>query len=269
MLAKNPGFTAVAVLTLGLGIGANTAIFTVVNTVLLHPLPYPDADRMVNITRQDGGTDSLPMFSYWQQNNPGFEDLAAYDDGASSINLGGDQPELVQALKVSLNYFRLFGANPILGRTFTAEEDRWGGPRVLVMSYGLWQRRFGGDPAILGKTITLGGAPYMVIGALSPSFKPYPSTDVWIPLQADPNSTDQAGAHRDGFRAASTRYDAGGGQFVDGRNRQAVRSNASGAARKRPQAQGDPDRAADDRRRPAGVVDPARGSGAGAADRLC
>ena len=115
MLAKNPGFTAVAIITFALGIGANTAIFTLVNTILLHPLPYPDSGRIVDIFRQDGTADSLPMFSYWQLNNPSFDDLAAYGLRASSINLrGGDRPEMVQALKVSVTYFRLFGAIPIL-----------------------------------------------------------------------------------------------------------------------------------------------------------
>jgi predicted permease len=193
MLAKNPSFTLMAALTLTLGIGATTATFTVVNAVLFHPLPYPNSGRIVDILRQDGTANSLPMFAYWQQNTPCFDDLAAYGTGASSVNLrGGDRPELVQALKVSVSYFRLFGANAVLGRTFTAEEDRPGGPQALVMNYGLWQRRFGGEPAILGKAITLGGAPYTVVGILSPRFKPYPPTEVWIPLQADPNSTDQA-----------------------------------------------------------------------------
>jgi putative ABC transport system permease protein len=133
------------------------------------------------------------MITFWLQNNPGFEDLAAYREAASSVNLsGGDRPELVQALKVSRNYFRLFGANPILGRSFNTAEDQPGGANALVMSFGLWQRRFGGDPSIVGKAITLGGTSYTVIGILSPRFKPYPSAEVWIPLQADPNSTDQA-----------------------------------------------------------------------------
>ncbi len=104
----------------------------------------------------------------------------------------GDTPEVVAAMRASRNYFRLFGATPILGRTFTAEEDLPRGPRVLVMSYGLWQRRFGADPSILNQTIRLGGALYTVIGVLSPGFIPYPSAEVWTPLQADPQSTDQA-----------------------------------------------------------------------------
>lgn len=194
MLAKHPGFTAVAAITLALGIGAATAIFTVVNTVLLKPLPYPDSGRIVNISPRPCCADSVPMFTYWEQNNPGFKDLTAYGDQAyAAMNLkGGDRPELVEARAVSFNYFRLFGANPILGRTFTADEDRPGGPAVAVLSYGLWQRRFGGDPAILGKAVTLGGATRTVIGVLSPRFKPYPPTEVWIPLQADLHSTDQS-----------------------------------------------------------------------------
>ena len=195
-LRRSPGFTAVSVLTLALGIGATTAIFTVINTVLLHPLPYPDADRIVNIGRAGPGDvygDTVPMFSFWQQNNPGFADLAAYQQDASSVNLrGGDRPKLVQALKVSREYFRLFGAAPILGRTFSAAEDQPGGASVLLMSFGLRQLRFGGDPSIVGKAITLGRTSFTVIGVLSPRFKPYPSAEVWIPLQADPNSTDQA-----------------------------------------------------------------------------
>ena len=193
VLVKSPRFTLAVLATLALGIGANTALFTVVNTVLLHPLPYPESGRIVNITRQGGGTDSVPMFTYWEQNNSLFEDLAAYDFAASGLNLrGGDRPELVQGLHVSRDYFRLLGAKPILGRTFTPAEDRPGGARVVLVSYGLWQRRFGGDPSILGKTISLGSAPYTLIGVLSPSFQPYPSADVWMPLQADPNSTNQA-----------------------------------------------------------------------------
>jgi predicted permease len=193
VFVKSPGFTLAVLATLALGIGANTALFTVINTVLLHPLPYPESGRIVNITRRGGGPDSVPMFTYWQQDNSLFEDLAAYDFIGSGLNLsGGDRPELVQGLHVSRNYFRLFGAKPILGRTFSEEEDRQGGPQVLLVSYGLWQRRFGGDPSILAKAITLGGAPYTLIGILSPRFQPYPPADVCMPLQADPNNTNQA-----------------------------------------------------------------------------
>jgi putative ABC transport system permease protein len=193
IVTKAPVFFLTVVVILALGIGANTAIFTVVNTVLLHPMPYPHSERIVNISRQAaGGTNSVPMFNYWMDNNPGFEDLAGYQASMTANLIGTDKPELVDAMKASQNYFKLFGANPILGRTFTSEEDRSGGAHVFMMSYGLWQRRFGGDPSILGKAVTIGGVPYEVVGVLSPSFTPYPPSDIWIPLQADPNSTDQA-----------------------------------------------------------------------------
>jgi putative ABC transport system permease protein len=165
----------------------------VVNTVILHPLPYPDSDRIVNISREGGGNISEPVFAYWLRNATGFDDLAAYHAGAGMNLNGGGRPELVQTITASRNYFRLFGANPIVGRTFTTAEDSPGGSRVLVLSYGLWQRRFGGDPSIVGKTVILGGAPGAIVGVLSPGFKPYPQADVWIPLQADANSTNQAG----------------------------------------------------------------------------
>ena len=190
-LRKSPAFTLAAVLTLALGIGANTAIFTVVNTVLLRSLPYPDADRIVNISRPVVGV-SMPLFTFWERNNPGFEDLCAYQSSISLNVETGDSAELIQATKASRTYFRLLGGNPILGRTFTAEEDRPGGLQVAVISFGLWQRLLGADQSILGKTIRLGGAGYSVIGILSPSFTPNPPSDVWIPLQADPNSTNQA-----------------------------------------------------------------------------
>ena len=190
-LLKSPGFTLAVVGALALGIGANTAIFTVVNAVLLQPLPYPDSERIVRMGRTTVNA-SEPMFAFWEQNNPGFEDLTAYLPGARMNLIGGDRPELTDATKASKNYFRLFGGTPILGRTFTADDDRPGGPHVLVMSYGLWQRRFGRDRAILGKTLTFGGSSYTVIGVCSPMFKPEPSADLWIPLQADANSTNQA-----------------------------------------------------------------------------
>ncbi len=191
MLRKSPGFTLVAVLTLALGIGANSAIFSIVNTVLLNSLPYPDSARLVSIARTTANA-SIPMFTYWEQNNPGFEDLCAYQPGVA-VNLeSGDDPELLRITKASRGYFRLFGAHPLIGRTFREAEDQPRGSAVVVLSYGLWQRRFGGDPSLLGNAITLGSLPHTVIGILSPSFRPLLPSDAWVPLQADPNSTNQA-----------------------------------------------------------------------------
>ncbi len=190
-LRQSRAFTITAVAALALGIGANTAIFTVVNTVILHPLPYPDSDRIVNVGRSDGDAVSEPVFTFWQQNDPGFEDLAAYHTGGRMTLNGGDRPELVDTISASRNYFRLFGARTVVGRSFSATEDSPGGPRVMVLSYGLWQRRFGGDSGLLGKSFLLGGVPYTVIGVLLPGFRSEPPADVWIALQPDPNSTNQ------------------------------------------------------------------------------
>lgn len=193
MWRRNPGFTITAIAALALGIGANTAIFTVVDTVIFQPLPYPNSERIVNVARAGGGSVSEPLFAYWMQNSPALEDLAAYHAGASMNLNGGDKPELVKSITASRNYFHLFGARPAVGRTFTAAEDTAGGARAVVLSYGLWSRRFDADPLIPGKSVTLGGAPYAVVGVLSPTFQSIPPADVWIPLQADPNSTNQAG----------------------------------------------------------------------------
>ncbi len=189
---STPVFTLAAVAALAVGIGANTAIFTVINSVLLDPLPYPSADRIVTIWRKGGGALSMPQYNAIAGSNPGLRELAAFDVISAGTNLSGaDRPEFVHALHVSLNYFSLFGAMPLRGRTFAKAEDRPGGPRVAVMSFGLWQSRFGGSSSIVGSTVELGGMPYTIVGVLSPGFRPYPSADLWLPMQADPNSISQ------------------------------------------------------------------------------
>jgi len=197
MLVKNPGFTAVAVLALVLGISANTAIFTVVNTVLLKPLPYPNPERLMLTVRGFasgyGISISVPNFTFWKRHSQVFEEFAAYDFVGPGLNLaGGDKPEQIRGVHVSREYFHLFGARPALGRTFLPEEDMPHGGCVVVLSHGLWIRRFGGDPGIVGRTITLSGEPTAVVGIISPDFQPNPPADAWIPLQADPNSTNDA-----------------------------------------------------------------------------
>jgi predicted permease len=195
-LTKTPGFTAVAILTLALGIGANTAIFSVVNAVLLQPLSYPNPDRLVELvwTSADGNNDatSIPKFNAWRQQTQVFDSVAAYDFSGPGINLtGGDRPEQVKGIHVSADYFRVFGSPIAVGRAFTAEEDRPGGPAVAVISNGLWRSRFGGDPAIVDRTIDLGGEACVVVGVLGQSFSSDPKSDVWLPLRPDPNSVDQ------------------------------------------------------------------------------
>jgi putative ABC transport system permease protein len=194
-LYKNPGFTLAAVAALALGIGTNTAIFTVVNTVLLKPLTYPDADRIVEfmLTSPDGSdaVSSPTNFNNWRQQNSVLQDVAAYDFGGPGFNLTGDHPEQVHGIHVSEAYFRLFGAPIMMGRTFTPQEDSPNGGKVVVLSYGLWQRRFGGNPNIVGSAISLGNEPYTIVGVLGKSYVSDPEADVWLPFQIDPSSTNQ------------------------------------------------------------------------------
>jgi len=194
-LFKNPGFTIAAVAALALGIGTNTAIFTVVNTVLLKPLTYPDADRivqfMITSPTNRAAIASPTKFNNWRQQTSVFQDVAAYDFGGPGFNLTGDHPEQVHGIHVSEAYFRLFGAPIMLGRTFTPQEDSPNGGKVVVLSYGLWQRRFGGKPNLVGSAISLGNEPYTVVGVLGKSFVSDPEADVWLPFQIDPNSTNQ------------------------------------------------------------------------------
>jgi putative ABC transport system permease protein len=195
-LAKSPGFTIVAILTLALGIGANTAIFSVVNTVLLQPLSYPEPDRLVQLQlKSEQGTDrglSIPNFNAMHDQTQAFDASTAYDFSGPGINLiGGDRPEQLKGIHVSSGYFQVFGAPIVLGRAFTAEEDRPGGPSLALISNGLWHSRFGGDPGVIGRTLDLGGDPYTVIGVLGSNFQSDPPSDIWLPLRPDPNSIDQ------------------------------------------------------------------------------
>ncbi len=204
MLWQSPGFTATAVLALALGIGANTAIFSVVNTVLLKPLAFPEPDRIVTLmnTSPQGSfaAASVPKYNNWRRQTKVLEDIAAYDTGGPGLNLGGgDHPEQLKGIHVSYEFFHLFGAPVALGRSFTAAEDRPGGGNVIVLSNGLWQRRFGSDPQTVGKTLTLGGESYTVVGVIGSGFTFDPAPDVYLPFQADPNSTNQG--HY--FRAAA------------------------------------------------------------------
>ena len=197
MLRRSPGFAATAISALALGIGANTAIFTVVNTVLLQPLAYPEPDRLVQLElsspQGNGNITSIPKFIIWREQTQVFQDVAAYDLGGPGVNLTGeDRPEQLKGVHVSAEFFRLFGARVVAGRTFSAEEDRPGGSPLAVIAGGLWRRRFGSDLNLVGKSIDLGGEPFTVIGILDPTFTSDPPADIYLPLKADPNSTDQA-----------------------------------------------------------------------------
>jgi len=186
MLARSPGFTAAAVLTLALGIGANTTIFTGVNAILLRPLPYPEPDRLVEIgekTRQEARANvvAYPDFLDWQEQNKAFAEMAAYQ--LASFNLtGADEPERVAGLRITANFFRTLGVKPALGRDFLAEEDQPGGSAVLLLSHRLWQRRFGADPAVIGQTVPLDGRGHVVVGVLPPRALAYEEADAFVPL---------------------------------------------------------------------------------------
>ncbi len=196
LLRQSPGFTAAAVAALALGIGANTAIFSVINTVLLKPLPFPDPERIVllmNSSPQGSGpAASVTKYNVWRRQTNVLEDVSAYDTGGPGLNVGGgDRPEQLKGIHVSYEFFHLFGARTVLGRTFTPEEDRPRGGKLAVLSHGVWQRRFGSDPAVAGKAIPLGGEPHTILGVLAPDFAFDPPADLYLPFQADPNSTNQ------------------------------------------------------------------------------
>jgi putative ABC transport system permease protein len=195
MLAKSPAFTFAAVAALALGIGVNTAIFSVVNAVLLKPLTYPEPDRLVQfLTTQPDGNGagaSITKFHNWQQQTNVFQDVSAYDFGGPGFNLTGTVPEQVHGIHVTHDYFKLFGAPVQFGRTFTQQEDLPNGGKVVVLSDGLWKRKFGGDPKVVGTAISLSGDPYTIVGILGPDFHSDPVADVWVPFQFDPNSTNQ------------------------------------------------------------------------------
>ena len=196
-LAKTPGFTATAIIVLAVGIGANTAIFSVVNTILLKPLNYPQPETLVQLVNVDPqGTDtaaSVPKLNIWLQQTNIFQHVAGYDEGGAGLNLtGGDNPEQVQGVHVTADFFALFGAPVLAGRTFTAAEDSPNGGHVVVLSYGFWKRRFGGNPNLVGTSIQLDGQPFLVVGVIGRNFVTESGGDLWLPYQFDLNSQDLA-----------------------------------------------------------------------------
>lgn len=192
MLLKSPGFTTVAVITLALGIGANTAIFSVVKSVLLKPLPFTKPDRLVNLWESNPhnpGDEIMPVapadFLDWRSRTHSFAEIGASYDVQKSLT-GVGEPVALIGYAFSANVFHVLGVTPLLGRTFTAEEDRPGADHVVVLAYSLWERKFGSDPGIVGKTITLDGQSYSVLGVMRPGFN-YPRTvEFWVPIALNP-----------------------------------------------------------------------------------
>ena len=185
MLAKNPGFTAVAVLTLALGIGATTAIYSVVYEVLLRPLPFRDASALVvlNETTPKVGTVSVsyPNFLDWRQQSRAFAQMAAVH--SVGFNLAGvSQPEAISGDAVSPNFLSLVGVKPVLGRDFAASEEKAGTTPVVILSYALWQSHLAGDPNALGRTITLDGRSFTIVGVLPSNYRSLDKTDLLEPI---------------------------------------------------------------------------------------
>ena len=189
MLAKNPGFTAVAVVTLALGIGANTAIFSAVNAVVLRPLPYPQSKQLLWISdfvavlkaHITSGADYVD----WKDQNKTLEDIAAYDDSASFNLTGRGTPARIQCARVTASFFPTLEVQPELGRSFNTEEDQPNGQRVAILMHSFWQQYFGSDAGVLGQTITLDAAPYTVVGVMPTDFK-FPGnseTQLLVPMQ--------------------------------------------------------------------------------------
>jgi putative ABC transport system permease protein len=192
-LLKRPGFTLVAVITIALGIGANTAIFSVVNAVLLRPLPYADSDRLVMVggPGKDGpGNTGYATFLDWRDRNRSFDQMVIIRSGGGTVT-GQGEPEIVDGLRVSNGYFRMLGVSPALGRDFKVEEDRPASRFVIMLSHAFWQRRFHSDPGVIGKQLTLSGRPFTIVGVMPQGFEDYLAANlykpaaVWSPLGYD------------------------------------------------------------------------------------
>jgi putative ABC transport system permease protein len=191
-LRKNPGFATVAVLTLAIGIGANTAIFSFVNGVLLKPLPYGEPERIVRVLEKPpgGGRNGISTLNYldWQKDNTVFEYMAAQTGGSVTLT-GLNEPIQLRGARVSPHYFDIFGIKAVLGRTFAANEDQLGQERVAVLSHALWDSQFGADPNVIGRSITLDGAPYTVVGVLPPGGAfDRAFAQIWRPLAFEPQN---------------------------------------------------------------------------------
>jgi putative ABC transport system permease protein len=218
-LLKTPSFTVAALLTLTLGIGANTAIFSVINAVLLRPLPFRDSSQLINLNQSDPGTPgmnsisiSFTKFSALHDQNRSFDSFAAYYPLNVSM-VGGPQPEVIPAAHVSLEFFRVLGTAPALGRGFLPEEDQLGGRDAAVISDAFWHNHFGGDPGVLGRSLMLDGRGVTVVGILPRSFRfpmQFPEPEIWLPRVAETTILTQVQIHSGaGYLAALGRMRPG------------------------------------------------------------
>src|SRR5829696_3821385 len=186
-IAKKPLFYSVVILTLALGIGANAAIFTVVNGVLLQPLPYPAPERLMMVwthnPRQgfDKDVSTYPNFEDWRRASQSFERMSAYSPASVTLTASGD-PAQLRGASVTHEFFETMGVVPVQGRTFTAANGQAGGERVVIIGHGLWARRFGADASIVGKRIVLDGLPHEIVGVMPASFQHPADAELWMPL---------------------------------------------------------------------------------------
>src|SRR5438270_7318046 len=192
-LFKKPAFTAIAVVTLALGIGANVAIFSVVNAVLLRPLPYPQADRIMVLNESSGpGQDfsvALPDYFDWRSDNTVFEHLACtHKESRNLSGIPGREAERVSCTSVTLNFFKVIGLSPELGRIFSEDEDKVGGPAVVVISDRLWQRAFNREPGVIGRSVNFHDSPFTIIGVMPPQMTSPQDTDAWFSLMRRSNN---------------------------------------------------------------------------------
>jgi putative ABC transport system permease protein len=219
-LARNPGFAAVSVLALALGIGANTAIFTVVNSVLLKPLRFQKPEQLI-VVQERNLKAGFPQFSLspgnyldYRDHNHSFSAIMAFE-GQGFNMAGGLEPERLRGATVTIDFFDVLGRKPLLGRTFTRQEAEYKSPHVAILSYGLWQRRFAGSRDVLGQALKLDAESYTVIGVMSPDFQFPERTEVWTPLTMDLKNWQQRGGHylggigrlKDGFSQAAAQSD--------------------------------------------------------------
>ncbi len=226
-LRNSPSFTIVSLLTLALGIGANTAIFSFVDGVLLKPLPYPDADRIVRVLEKPplGDRNGISTLNYldWKDQNTVFQYMAAQSGGSATLTEAGEPVQLRRG-QASAHYFDIFGIQAVLGRTFRADEDQPGKGHVVVLSHATWESQFGADPKLIGRTIRLDGEPYTVIGVL-PEGGSFDRSfaQIWTPLVFKPENMTRNFHWFGSIAKLKPGVTLGGRSQTDGRDRRADR----------------------------------------------
>jgi hypothetical protein len=199
VLRNSPGFAAIAILTLGLGIGANTAIFSVVNATLLEPLPFRNPEKLVALWQTESAPGSYPLtgedYLDWKAQNRTFDGMSLYS-WASHVNVAaGSAPEGATAVRTEANFFSLLGVSPQIGRTFANGEDQSGGSHVAILSHAFWKSRFAGSKDVLGKPVLLNGEQYTVIGVMPAWYRTPAEAELWIPLDMSKKSLGTRGSH--------------------------------------------------------------------------